>query len=230
MLSHILENHQPYHPVIITEKPYKPLDFSAKNTGLLSLDLSDTEAFTHYVFNKLLSGASQVGYGGYDENRVIYRQREHFGLPEKNPRCIHLGIDIWSLAGEPIYAPLDGAIHSFAFNNHFGDYGPTIILQHTLEGLTFFTLYGHLSLLSLNDLEIGQKFPAGHKIGEIGNYPENGDWPPHLHFQIISDMGHYQGDFPGVCSQPDRNHYLSICPDPQLILSFGCHECTDLGG
>ena len=217
LLTEILRNYKGFSKVIINSKPYKRLDFSAGNTTLLQRDLSNTKIFTNYVFDELLSNNSLIGIGGYDENRVIYRQREHF-TNEEYPRCIHLGMDIWTNAGEIIYAPLNAEVHSFAFNNQYGDYGPTIILKHELERLTFHTLYGHLSLDSLDSLFVGKRIASGESFARIGAYPINGDWPPHLHFQLISEIGKYKGDFPGVCSIPDRDYYLATCPDPNLIL------------
>ncbi|WP_229254359.1 peptidoglycan DD-metalloendopeptidase family protein [Dyadobacter sp. NIV53] len=194
------------------------LDFSESNRDLLHRDLSETSVFSDYVFKELLRNNTYTGIGGYNENRVIYKQKEHFTKQEENPRCIHLGADIWADAGETIYAPLNGEVHSFAFNDQYGDYGPTIILKHELEGHPFYTLYGHLSLDSLDGLYEKKPVLAGEKIAAIGNYPVNGDWPPHLHFQIITEISTHKGDFPGVCSIQDQEYYLSVCPDPDLIL------------
>ncbi|CAG5071829.1 hypothetical protein DYBT9623_03811 [Dyadobacter sp. CECT 9623] len=209
-----------FSQVIQTDKPFKKLDFSAANAALLSRDLSETEVFTSFVFDELLQENKYAGIGGYGENRVIYRHRKHFEGDSINPRSIHLGTDIWVAAGEAVFAPLAGKVHSFAFNDNYGDYGPTIILTHELSGNTFHTLYGHLSLASLDGLVAGKNINAGEHFASVGNFPENGDWPPHLHFQIITDIGHYNGDFPGVSSIADRNYYLSICPDPNLILGI----------
>ncbi|WAC11133.1 peptidoglycan DD-metalloendopeptidase family protein [Dyadobacter pollutisoli] len=217
-LEKVLPEHAEFAAVIRNAKPYRRLDFSAGNLDLLERDFSETAVFSNYIFEEMLSENTFIGIGGYDENRVIYRHRKHFTAEEEKPRSIHLGTDIWAEAGEAIYAPLDGIVHSFAFNDHYGDYGPTIILSHELQGLKFFTLYGHLSLVSLDGLYEGKSISAGEKFASIGSYPENGDWPPHLHFQIIGDIGAYSGDFPGVSSIQDREHYLSICPDPNLIL------------
>jgi murein DD-endopeptidase MepM/ murein hydrolase activator NlpD len=217
-LAKILKNHPGFVPVINASKPYKRLDFSESNKALQQRDLSDTEIFSQFVFEEMLESNSFIGIGGYNENRIIYRQRAHFSEDEAKPRSIHLGTDIWTDAGELVYAPLNATIHSFAFNDHYGDYGPTIILTHELAGTTFFTLYGHLSLDSLDGLYVGKKINAGEKLASIGPYPENGDWPPHLHFQIIGDMGNHQGDFPGVSSIENQEHYLSTCPDPNLLL------------
>ncbi|MDQ6481969.1 peptidoglycan DD-metalloendopeptidase family protein [Dyadobacter sp. LHD-138] len=216
-LSEILHGCPHFEQVIANQKPYRKLDFSATNEDLLRQDLTDTNVFSAYVFDTMLSKNQYVGIGGYDENRIIYRQREHF-TSQNNVRSIHLGTDIWTDAGEPVYAPLPGEVHSFAFNNQFGDYGPTIILKHEQEGFTFYTLYGHLSLDSLDGLFVEKAFAAGEKIARIGSSPENGNWPPHLHFQLISDIGKSKGDFPGVSSIADRDYFLSICPDPNLIL------------
>ncbi|GAB3260663.1 hypothetical protein GCM10027347_25130 [Larkinella harenae] len=199
--------------------PYLTLDFTVDNPDLTGLDLADTAAFTAYVFGKLRGGGAAVGVGVYNEHRVIYRRSSHFNQTEE-PRCIHLGIDLWAEAGTPVFAALDGVVHSFRDNNQFGDYGPTIILEHRWESGPLYSLYGHLSRSSLTGLSEGKPVAAGQKIGEIGPYPENGDWPPHLHFQLMTDMLGHQGDFPGVCSLKDRERFLAICPNPNLLLEI----------
>jgi len=217
-LINALRTHHSFASVVAPEKPFRKLDFTAANTDLLSLDLTDTNAFSTYVFDTLLEDSRYLGVGGYDEHRVIYRRSAHFGDYAEEGRCIHLGIDIWTDALTPVYAPLPGVVHSVAFNNHFGDYGPTIILRHELDGVIFHTLYGHLTLDSLQGRAEGDFVEAGEQIAAIGNYPENGHWPPHLHFQLITDMGDYRGDYPGVASLAERGAYLANCPDPNLIL------------
>jgi hypothetical protein len=49
---------------------------------------------------------------------------------------------------------------------------------------------------------------------------ENGNWPSHLHFQIILDLQDWQGDYPGVCKYSERQLWLDNCPDPDLILGM----------
>jgi murein DD-endopeptidase MepM/ murein hydrolase activator NlpD len=134
------------------------------------------------------------------------------------PRRLHLGTDIWGLAGTPVYAPMGGMIHSFAFNDNYGDYGATLIVLHQLDGFPFYTLYGHLSLKDIEGISTGQYVNRGQKIAHFGQPHENGHWPPHLHFQVIYDMGLYDGDYPGVCRYSERDRYLSNCPDPDVIL------------
>ena len=136
------------------------------------------------------------------------------------PRRLHLGIDIWGKPHTKVMAPMDALVHSFAFNNAFGDYGATIILTHNLQGETFYTLYGHLSLNSIKNIQEGDRIKKGDVFAEFGIPFENGHWPPHLHFQVIMNMEGKKGDYPGVCKFSERERYLSNCPDPDLILQM----------
>jgi len=161
-----------------------------------------------------------VRAGGYGEDRSIYTQAL-FAPDGEEPRTFHLGIDVFAPAGAEVIAPLNSRVHSSRINEAEGDYGPTIILEHTpVPGLTFHTLYGHLSRDSLKGLKPGAAFMAGEKIGELGTKSENGGWPPHLHFQIILEIGSAKGDYPGVCKRSEAERWLSICPDPAPLLGL----------
>jgi peptidoglycan LD-endopeptidase LytH len=194
------------------------IDLSVNNLGLSALDLRNTAAFSDFIFKQELPADKLAAVGGYFENRAVYSRSQHFGGAE--PRSIHLGIDIWMKAGTPVYAPFNATVHSFADNVGFGNYGPTLILRHFEGDLTFYTLYGHLSLENLKQYELNMPIKMGQKIANIGPYPENGDWPPHLHFQLMTDMLGWHGDFPGVCAPSQIAFYQSIIPNPNLIL--GC--------
>jgi len=196
------------------------LDFSVNNKELYEIELSDTNVLSEYIKGKLNKNNKSIGIGGYLENRLIYKRSEHFGSG-KDSRSIHLGIDIWSKEGTPIFTFADSVVHSFKINDNFGDYGPTIILKHKIENQVFYTLYGHLSISSLNNLYEGKKIPKNHEFATLGNSDENGNWPPHLHFQIITDMQNKKGDFYGVCSPSEIDKYQLICPNPNLILNYG---------
>ncbi|MEZ0540974.1 peptidoglycan DD-metalloendopeptidase family protein [Fibrella arboris] len=201
-------------PFDFAQDPFVGLDFTASNPDLAMLDLTDTETFARYVAGKLRAAGAVVGVGGYNENRVIYRDSGHFTPTDEEPRTIHLGVDFWAEAGTPVFVPVDGEVHSFADNARYADYGPTIILEHQTEGFPRYSLYGHLSRASLDGLYEGKKVKAGEKLAELGPYPENGDWPPHLHFQLMNDMLGLRGDFPGVCRLSERTYWLGLCPDP----------------
>ena len=193
-------------------------DFSQENKEMEQIDLFDVDSFSGYVFGKLNKAGAEFGIGRYGENRSIYKRSRHFNIPGKESRTIHLGIDIWAQENTPVSSPLDAKVHSLANNTTFGDYGPTIIMEHTLENIEFYTLYGHLSLNSVENIQPGTFVKKGEKFAEFGNYEVNGNWPPHLHFQIIKNMGDYKGDFPGVAPPSEKNAFFDLCPNPNLIL------------
>jgi len=193
------------------------LDFSIHNTDLAKYDLTDPKQMAQYIALACQQQGAEVGLGGYAEERSVY-QKSHVFEAQGGSRSIHLGVDIWLQAGEPIYAPLEGTVHSFQNNADFGDYGPTIILEHQLNQTTFYTLYGHLSLESLEGLSAGKAVSTGQMIATIGDEHVNGNWIPHLHFQIITDMLGKQGDFYGVAPKQEMAYYLDICPNPMLMV------------
>ncbi|MDC7677305.1 peptidoglycan DD-metalloendopeptidase family protein [Asticcacaulis machinosus] len=163
-----------------------------------------------------------IRIGGYDEDRALY-DSEVFAAqsPDDEPRTVHLALDIWAPAGTKVHAPLHGRIHSFQDNDNLKDYGPTIILEHMVTpDLVFWTLYGHLSRDSLEDLYVGKDFVAGDVIASLGAPHENGGWTPHLHVQVILDIGDKIGDFPGVFRRRDRDYGRLLCPDPRPLLGI----------
>ncbi|MBC3759427.1 peptidoglycan DD-metalloendopeptidase family protein [Hyunsoonleella sp. SJ7] len=202
----------------IPKSKYVHLDLSESNLELQNVNTASSEDFSKYINSCLRRHNAHVAYGGYNEVRTIYNRSHHFNTTESERRNIHLGLDLWCDAGTPIYAPLDGEVHSFKNNDNFGDYGPTIILEHNISGVQFYTLYGHLSLESITDLRVGRTFKKGEVLATLGDANVNGDYPPHLHFQIIRDLQGYFGDYPGVCSKTDLGFYLGNCPDPGLVL------------
>ncbi|TAG22354.1 MAG: peptidase M23 [Cytophagia bacterium] len=214
-----MEKYAPIVPFNWRTEPFLVLDFSEANPELPAVNVQDTAQFSEYVFGKLHAANVRVGVGGYNERRVIYARSSHFQQTAA-PRCVHLGVDVWAAAGTSVCAPLAGRVHGFANNAHFGDYGPTIILEHLIDNQPLFSLYGHLSLESLAGLYEGKPIEKGQQIGSIGTYPTNGDWPPHLHFQLITDMRGLKGDFPGVCTLGERDAFLKICPNPNLMLGL----------
>ncbi len=204
----------------IDYKNYVAIDLSATNTDRMDLDVTDAEVFEEFVENHLVKNNAKVAFGGYLEVRNLYRRSENFKDNVTDERNIHIGLDLWIKAGTSVLSALDGKIHSFQNNTAHGDYGPTIIVEHEIDGLSFYTLYGHLSLESLDGKTEGQLVKKGEKIAELGKPPINGDYAPHLHFQIIKDIQNKRGDYPGVCSQKELDFYKENCPDPNLLLKI----------
>ena len=107
-----------------------------------------------------------------------------------------MGIDLWCVAETPVLAAFDGVVHSFQDNTNHGDYGPTIILKHCIDNVEFYTLYGHLSRSSIKGLKENTYISDSQVIGYLGNASVNGDYAPHLHFQIIKNIEDNEGDYP----------------------------------
>lgn len=206
----------------IAYKDYIPLDLSVTNQDLQTINVGSSNDLERFIWDYMKSQNAKVGYGGYIEKRGIYNRSDYFNQQnEETERNIHIGLDIWVEAYTPIFAPLEGEIHSFKNNTNHGDYGPTLILKHQFEGVEFYTLYGHLSLSSIHNIKVGDSIKKGQQIATLGTAEVNGDYPPHLHFQIIKDIQHFQGDYPGVSNQLDLDFYKNNCPDPNLLLGLG---------
>jgi len=189
------------------------MDLSIANPEFNGLSEAEPDAA---ILQKLANAGVIAGVGGYLEKRGMYKDTDLFQGDEE--RSIHIGVDVFMPAGTAIYAPLDGEVQSFANRQMSGDYGPVIILRHRYENFEFHTLYGHLSEASLVGLHDGKSISAGDKIAEFGPRPVNGNWPPHLHFQLIEDMQGYRGDYPGVVRAADLEYFKRNCPDPMMLL------------
>src|SRR5216684_2158913 len=208
--------------------PSVVFDFNVGSTFLAAdPSAADPAVLTDKLFAEMKRAGASVGIGRYDEARSIYTSAL-FGSSE-NPtderRTIHLGIDLQVAPGTAVRAPIDGVVHSMANNAAPLDYGPVVILRHSLaklrgESQEFFALYGHLTTQTLAGLRIGQKIARGEKFAEVGTTPENGGWAPHLHFQIITDLLDYGTDFPGVARASERRVWASLSPDPNLLLGI----------
>lgn len=203
----------------LSPEEFCPIDLSEQNTRLDYLKTSNPKYLGEFIDQELASNGVKYGIGGYAEKRAIYRASEYFNA-EENERCIHLAIDIWTDAYTTFHAPLDGIIHSFKNNDLAYDYGGTIVLQHEEKGQIFHTLYGHLSLASLVGLKKGMKIDAGMPLCQIGNWHENGGWPPHLHFQLINDMQGMEGDYFGACAENETDFHLKNCPNPLHLIGI----------
>jgi murein DD-endopeptidase MepM/ murein hydrolase activator NlpD len=199
---------------------YTPIDLSVANTDLSKIDLVNAEIFENFIENHLRKNNSKVAFGGYNEQRNLYKSSLIFNDEKKEERNIHIGMDLWIKAGTPVLAALHGTVYGFDYNTGAGNYGPTIILKHSLENQTFYTLYGHLSVESIEDIEIGTVFTKGQTLATLGDSSVNGGYSPHLHFQIIKNIGENFSDYPGVCNQNDLEYYLKNCPNPNLLLKI----------
>lgn len=194
------------------------LDLSATSPMLSSLaGGSDVVGLSQLIDAEMQRAGTGFAFGRYGEKRALY-DNEHFaGAPGGERRSIHMGIDLFCKAGTAIHAPLDAELHIIANNTQELDYGPMLVLRHHAGTREFYTLYGHLRLASLRGLREGQRLTAGAQIAEVGAPPENGNWPPHLHFQLIVDLLGLGKDFPGVAYASQRDFWLALSPSPAVF-------------
>lgn len=165
--------------------------------------------------NKILAG-------GYLEPRPIYTSTEYdrIGNSGKENRSIHLGVDFWLPQQTPVHVLLDGEVIIAVNDAGDKEYGGLVVLKHQVKGLIFFTLYGHLSVESATKNKVGDLIKKGTLVGNLGNYPENGNWAPHLHFQVMLSMFDYKIDYPGVAYVSEIDIWKSVCPDPNLLFQL----------
>jgi 4-aminobutyrate aminotransferase-like enzyme/Ser/Thr protein kinase RdoA (MazF antagonist) len=207
--------------VDLRTEPVIVLDLSI-DSPLISGDFKENEEplLTERVFGAMRDAGVRYSIGRYNEPRLLY-QAPGFApnaSPTDERRTIHIGLDLFGKAGTPVFAPLEGVVHACADIRLPLDYGPMIILRHTMDdGASFYTLYGHLSRESLHDMQVGRAVKAGEQIATFGAAEVNGGWTPHLHLQIMTDLLGLDGDFPGVALPSERAAWCALCPDPNLL-------------
>ena len=144
-------------------------------------------------------------------------------------------------SGEPVYAVANGTIVE-VINNQNTSYGwcdsddhgwgPVVVVRHeNRDGFNttgsivttscntetsptlIYSLYGHLSKASIQNLQIGQSVVKGQQLGVIGAYGvDQNSWTTnHLHFEIKDEVGYTEGTWyktpanEGVC--PESTNY-----------------------
>lgn len=212
----------------VTPAPVFLPDLADRPRMVLALDgrLPDMPAFSDREFDAWFSArkAGQpdlFGIGLYGERRSVYATDAFADAAGPERRTRHLGIDIFLDAGTPIHAPLSGIVHTIANNAYALDYGHTLILEHrTEDGTPFFSLYGHLGASLPGLLSKGQTVKTGQLIGHLGDWSENGNWAPHLHIQLITDLLGETDNFFGVGHDSHFDVWADISPDANLLLGL----------
>ena len=87
----------------------------------------------------------------------------------------HLGQDIASSVGNPVYATGDGVVERVRYQ--FFGYGNEVVIDH---GFGYKTRYAHLNSI---DVAKGQTLKRGQKIGTVGSTGKSTG--PHLHYEVI---------------------------------------------
>jgi len=202
-------------PVIETDGRAIVLDLSEGAT-LVGRPIAglDVDTLSALIDRAMREAGTAYAFGRWGEPRALYRGAA-YASADGEARTVHMGIDVFCRAGTPVRAPEDGVVVSVANNDRELDYGPLVILGHGGNGEPDrFSLYGHLSLDTLDRVTPGQRVTAGDQVASVGSPPSNGNWPPHLHFQLIDDLLGLGADFPGVAAASERARWLTLSPSP----------------
>ena len=115
-----------------------------------------------------------------------------FGCVRNNGRRFHEGLDLsptmYDSQGEakdPIFAITSGVVVYVNSEASSSSYGRYIVLEHNEKGLTYFSLYAHISKFA-NGIEVGDRIQSGAIIGIMGR-SANYEIPKsraHLHLEI----------------------------------------------
>lgn len=198
----------------------KHLDLSVSSSWIgHPCEYNDLDLFQFKIEQLQKTCPDQILAGGYLEPRSIYGTASYNKIGNSGPetRSVHLGVDFWLPAHTPVHALFDGEVVTAVNDAGNKEYGGLLILKHTVKDLCFYSLYGHNTVNSVTRHKIGDHVHKGDLIAELGNYPENGNWAPHLHFQLMLSMLDYQIDFPGVMYHQQIDIWKSLCPDPNLL-------------
>lgn len=134
-------------------------------------------------------------------------------------------IDSGDSSGKAVYAIANGTIvevmnnqntsYGWCDNSDHG-WGPVVVIRHEnksgfnttgsivtsscsteITPTVIYSLYGHLSKTSIQNLQIGQKVSKGDQIGVIGAYgTDQESWSTnHLHFEIKDEAGFNEGSW-----------------------------------
>jgi 4-aminobutyrate aminotransferase-like enzyme/Ser/Thr protein kinase RdoA (MazF antagonist) len=200
-----------------------PVDLSVGSPVFGAQDVDATpERFDALVRGAAGVDAEAVGVGGYGEARLVYTTPAFAPAePAGERRTVHLAVDVWAPAGTAVHAPLAGTVVVAHDNAQRLDYGPVVVLRHTTDdGVPFHSLYGHLSEDTLTQVAVGSELAAGDVLGRVGTPPQNGDWAPHVHVQVIVDLLDRGHDYPGVGEPSLRPLWLGLSPDPGPLLGL----------
>ncbi|NNM13989.1 MAG: phosphotransferase, partial [Gammaproteobacteria bacterium] len=207
------------YPTVLRNQIH-PLELNVASTWLGHVtDFNDLELFDFKIHKLQKQHPDKIIAGGYLEPRALYIAPEYdsVGNSGRRSRTVHLGVDYWLPAYTSVHAVLDGEVVAAVDNSGDKQYGGLLILKHTIEDqhgeFSFFSLYGHLTVSSATQHTIGDQIKQGECIARLGSYPENGNWSPHLHFQLMLSMLDYVNDFAGVAYPEEVGVWASICPD-----------------
>ncbi|WP_190809563.1 aminotransferase class III-fold pyridoxal phosphate-dependent enzyme [Flagellimonas sp. S3867] len=200
-----------------------PVDLSVSSLWVGHQEEFNDLELLQFKFDRLQKEhPKKVIAGGYLEPRALYTSSSYdkVGNSGRESRAVHLGVDFWLPKNTPVHALFDGEVVTATNDAGDKEYGGLIILKHSLKELEFYSLYGHLSPESATKNKVGDQIKKGERIGILGDFPENGNWVSHLHFQTMLSMLGCKDDFPGVAYPNQLAVWKDLCPDPNHLFKL----------
>ena len=150
--------------------------------------LSCGEVFCQQAWSGLLERPFSAGY------TLTIDPTYPYASTKNNTMDPHHGVEFPNGYGTPVLAAQDGVVvfagsDDLTLNGPYtAFYGNVVILLHSdiYEGHDLYTLYGHLSEISVAE---GDEVSLGQKIGKVGS--SGAADGPHLHFEVRLDENSY---------------------------------------
>lgn len=192
-------------------------DFSSDNPKTLDYDPMDFQQFDRMIFDELDQSNLKWGIGRYlEERKSILRDYPNI-IEEK--RYYHLGLDIIVPYDTPMFAPLDAEVYKTGKETQIGNYGGYIMLKHDVNGVVFYSFYGHLK--TPHSVTEGEKIKAGQEFTRIGKESDSGGWFCHTHLQILTqkalDDGYTDWGYISPALLPKVELYF---PSPYFLFKY----------
>lgn len=137
-------------------------------------------------FNSLLGTLTEKEAKAIENSMIRPVPKDTYGdvSSKYGPRTLngeqnfHHGLDYPAPIGTPVYAAADGKV---IYSGKAGGYGNWIVLEHNINGVTLYTIYGHMKADDLyvkegDTVKQGQKITAVHTQGQSTG--------AHLHFSV----------------------------------------------
>jgi murein DD-endopeptidase MepM/ murein hydrolase activator NlpD len=152
------------------------------------------EVNTYYYISAVVNSKTQWGFVPKTEVRArfvwplaAYHNPTGWGWRYNEGKvAFHNGIDVGTSGQTPnVLAFMDGKIVNVknSVGNNLGRY---VIIEHTVNGVKYYSRYQHLSSIAINDgIVVGKEVVAGKVIGKVGGSGTSQyRYDPHLHFEL----------------------------------------------
>jgi murein DD-endopeptidase MepM/ murein hydrolase activator NlpD len=193
----------------------KNIDLSEKN---ILINPDKCEEFVNDIHKKY---SLDFSYGGWMEDRSFLWRDWYL---DKEQLFIHLAVDLNVPTGTEVATDFDAEVAKI--DNDFpldGGWGTYIILKHLSKSV--YVLYAHLDENIL--CKVGDKLNKDTIFAKVGHAPQNGNWFPHTHVQIINadyylelEKNNGWEKFDGYGLKNDIEMNAKKHPDPMQFISL----------